>query len=69
MADETKEFNRETLEQRIDRLEKKLIALENRARHNQIALVSAIDKIDETALPRGRETARLLTGVKEEQLK
>lgn len=69
MADETKEFNRETLEQRIDRLEKKLLALEYRSRHNQIALVSAIDKIDETALPRGRETARLLTGMKEEQLK
>lgn len=69
MADETKEFNRETLEQRIDRLEKKLLALEYRSRHNQIALVSAIDKIDETALPRGRETARLLTGMEEEQLK
>ena len=66
MADETKEFNRETLEQRIDRLEKQLVDLKNRSRHNQIALVSAIDKIDATALPRGRKTARILTGLEEE---
>ena len=65
MANETEEFNRETLEQRIDRLEKKLIALENRSRFNQVAVVNAIDRINPDALERGKRDAKLITGWEE----
>lgn len=58
-------INRE-MEERIVRLEKLLNSLEKRSRYNQIALVSAIDKIDPTALPRGQGTAKLITGLEEE---
>lgn len=63
--EELEKLNRE-IEERIARLEKLHNSLEKRSRYNQIALVSAIDKIDATALPRGRGTAQLLTGLEEE---
>lgn len=61
MPNETEELKRE-----IARLQKSLNTLEQRTRFNQIAVVTALDKIDATALPRGKEAAQLLTGLEEE---
>ena len=61
MSNETEELKRE-----VARLQKLLDSLEQRTRFNQIAVVTALDKIDATALPRGKEAAQLLTGLEEE---
>ena len=66
MTDETKEFNREALEQRIDRLEKQLVDLKNRSRFNDIALINAVDRISAEALQKGVKDAKILTGLEEE---